>query len=1208
VGGTGKGVEGRTRKRTKRKDKKLEIRKKRISSNKLQGWTGFLQEVEALKAQWDTSAFIHLKGVEGIARSFVSSGLCGFADTPVLIICPDPSTRERVARELESLKCLMGDALPLLKEKRILQFPAWELTPYLDEWIHPRVASSRIKVLLSLLERRPTVILSTPEALAIKLVKPNHLRQSLLTLQKGEVLGNREEFLALLSARGYEHAVSTELPGDVSVRGGIIDLFSPTEDSPVRIELEGDEIATLRLFDPTTQRTIRHIDSYTISSVQELFPQRPLQDIRKHLYGLETSKEGKREIHRLLQALSTGENIENAIWLTPFLYDLQSDIYSYLPPATPILWWDPEEGLNRLAKFLDTARHRFEKRRESLPILPGPDTLFLRPETLSKRMEIFPLITFGLHVAMTKEVKTNDRFEGKPFSIETAKRHQPKHWPVSLIAEETARLKTHGFEVWIAEPSEKQREELRKKLIAFDQFLPVFASLPSPDKSGAPGILTMDIPQGFVFPQLKLAVLSRLRPWVPRQKATPKSSSDSIDITEIATFKEGDPLVHLDYGIGLYRGLKPMEVLGKQGEFLVMEYAKGDKLFVPIDKLDLVQRYVGTRETPPPLDTLGTTSWERKKRRLREDVAKMAKELLNLYATRKAVKGHAFHATTEGLEEFEASFPYQETPDQKRAIEDIYRDMASETPMDRLICGDVGFGKTEVAMRAAFKAVMEGKQVAVLVPTTVLAEQHHVNFSQRFAPYPVRVELLSRFRSRHIQKGIVSDLKKGKVDIVIGTHRLLQKDIAFRDLGLLIVDEEHRFGVTHKELLKKLSATVDVLTLTATPIPRTLQMSLSGLRDLSLINTPPRTRRPILTKIVRFRKDIITEGIERELARGGQVFFVHNRVKTISKMAKLIQGLVPSARVTYAHGQMDEKELEEVMLAFMHHEIDVLVCTTIIESGVDIPNVNTLFVHHAEQFGLSTLYQLRGRIGRSDRQAFAYFLIPHRAILPKEAIKRLQSLQEFSSLGSGFKLSMMDLNIRGGGDLLGRKQSGRIAELGFDLYLKIIEEEVKKIKGEWKEPPPPLDLKLPFPLFIPDSYIPDMGIRLTFYRRLSTLKTEGEIRDIREEMEDRFGSLPPDAQHLLDTVRLKMWLSEHGVITLHGKENEIIVGFSEESSVDRQHLISLLQTNPAQFKLSPSQKLIIRGKMPKDFSSYLTKLYSVLKQLMGYDRNAEEKR
>ncbi len=1192
--------------RKHREEEKAETGEKpSISRERGRGITAWDREITSLTEALSAGESIQLTGTHGIARSLIVQGLLNRLAGPVILVLPDIKTRQRVARELSDTARLLSSSKAT---EPPLTFPSWEVIPYMAEWLHPRISSQRVSTLYSLLHPRSAAILTTPEALMNRLVRVEAFKKGFLTLVAGMSL-DRDEFLQMLIERGYSHTVSTELPGDMSVRGGILDVFSPLEEAPVRIEFEGDEIASLRHFDPASQRTVRHVDQAVIGPVQEFYPPLPFTEVQKRLYALSLDRAGKQAVRRYLRALTVGDPLENRLWLSPYLFPLDADFFSYLPSDAPIVLWDAEECRANLAKAYEHTRTQYEKATASQPLLPDPDSLFVPYEILEERIVRHPLLNFGLAVTGTsRPMRIPSELEARNHEPSDRNRRPTSSWPIPVLVREALHLHHEGYEVWIAEPNEEKLRTLQEELAAKDLSLPVFPALASgPKGSASGGLLRKELRTGCLFPEIRLAVLTRSRPWRPVSRDAGKKEP-GLHFTELTAFKDGDPLVHLDYGIGLYRGLKHMEVLGKQDEFLEMEYARGDKLLVPIDKLNQIQRYVGSGEAPPPLDILGSASWARRKAKLREDVARIARELLELYAMRKALKGYAFSRETEELTAFEAAFPYQETPDQRKAIEDIYRDMASDSPMDRLVCGDVGFGKTEVAMRAAFKAVMEGKQVAVLVPTTVLAEQHYVNFSERFSPYPVRVELLSRFRRPAQQKAVVQELAKGTVDIVIGTHRLLQKDVRFRDLGLLVIDEEHRFGVTHKELLKKLSNTVDVLTLTATPIPRTLQMSLSGFRDLSLINTPPRARLPIVTKIARFRKDLVAEGIEREHARGGQVFFVHNRVKTIAKVANLIQELVPSTIVEYAHGQMDEKTLERIMLAFMRHEIDVLVCTTIIESGVDIPNVNTLFVHHAEQFGLSTLYQLRGRIGRSDRQAYAYFLVPHRAILPREAIKRLQSLQEYTSLGSGFKLSMMDLNLRGGGDLLGRRQSGRIAEVGFELYTRIIEEEVKKLKGTWTEPKAPVDLKLPFPTLFPESYLPDMGLRLSFYRRLSQVETLREVDDVEVELKDRFGPLPEEAQNLLNAVRLKIRLAACGVSALHGKKGEFTLSFEEDCPIDHQRLVTLLQSDPGHYRLTPAQKLVIRTDLPDSFREYAEKVLATLKQWVSCDKFSNRER
>jgi len=1160
------------------------------------GIAALAQEVERAFGAMRPGEPVLLSGVKGAARALVALGLCALSSAPVVVVVPDVKTRNRVISDLSRFREMAGPLFGFSDEVEIFPFPSWELTPYTDEWLLPGTAALRMKMLYHLTRSRRMVAVATPGALMHRLVARADLEAGIDVLEPGREVP-WEAWLQRLIRDGYTRSPVTGEPGDFSVRGGVIDLFSPLHAYPVRIELDGDEIASLRFFDRVSQRSLKPVERYIVSPAQETFPQNSPDKVRAALYALDVSREGRNEIRRLMRSLTEGLTVENRLWLAPYLCDLKGDLFSFAPENTRFLLWDAEACFAGAERAWRDAAARYEKALADFSILPPPGALFISPEEMKEKISRTPHVVFGLMVADTEAAQSFPALNSESVMTEAMGRGGGNAAPAAVV-HEAVRLKGAGYEVWIAEVSGKRRRLLQEALMSRGTVLPEVSCLSREGKGG--GIVPFRLSENFIFPELKAAFLTAVRPVERRPRP---ETGKTLQPSGVMALRDGEPLVHFDYGIGLYRGLKRMDVLGVRDEFLEMEYARGDKLFVPVDKLNLIQRYVGGGDTPPPLDVLGSAAWAGKKEKFREDVAKMARELLELYATRKAIKGHAYEMNTEGLDAFEADFPFRETPDQAKAIMDIYRDMAAETPMDRLVCGDVGFGKTEVAMRAAFKAVMGGKQVAVLVPTTVLAEQHFVNFTERFSPYPVRVELLSRFRDRREQREIISEIASGRVDIAIGTHRLLQKDVKFRDLGLLVVDEEHRFGVAHKELLKRLSAAVDVLTLSATPIPRTLQMSMSGLRDLSLITTPPRARRPVVTKVVRFRESVIREGIERELARGGQVFFVHNRVRSIARMREIIQELVPSAAVAYAHGQMDEGELEPVILAFMRHETDVLVCTTIIESGVDIPNVNTLFVHHAEQFGLSTLYQLRGRIGRSDRQAYAYFMIPHRAILPKTGLKRLQSLQEYSSLGSGFKLSLMDLNMRGGGNLLGHRQSGRISEIGFDLYMKIIEEEVKKLRGEWKAPPPPTDIELPFPAYIPEEYIPQMDLRLAFYRQLADADTPEAVPPLEEELRDRFGALPEEVKNLLEGVKLKLWLRDAGVTRLSGGKDAFTLTFSGENRMDTQKIVLLLETSPDAFSLSSDQKLLVRMRMPETPDGYCERVRSILKQFLVCDKN-----
>jgi transcription-repair coupling factor (superfamily II helicase) len=655
-------------------------------------------------------------------------------------------------------------------------------------------------------------------------------------------------------------------------------------------------------------------------------------------------------------------------------------------------------------------------------------------------------------------------------------------------------------------------------------------------------------------------------------------------------------MVHLDFGVGIYRGLEHIAIGGVEGDLLLLEYAGGDKLYLPVDRLALVQRYVGAEGLEPRVDRLGGAAWDRAKAKAREAVAEMAEELLQIYAARAVEKGFAFSPPDSLYKEFEASFAWEETPDQLSAIEDVIRDMASPRPMDRLVCGDVGYGKTEVAIRGAFKAVMDGKQVAILVPTTILAQQHYESFKKRFQDYPVTVEMLSRFRTVKEQKAILADAAAGTVDIIIGTHRLLQKDIKFKDLGLLIIDEEQRFGVTHKEQLKKMRATVDIMTLTATPIPRTLYMSMMGIRDLSIIDTPPVDRLAIKTFVARADDELIREAVMRELRRGGQIFFVHNRVQSIGAVAEHLAKVVPEAKIAIAHGQMHERELEKIMLGFMHGESNLLLCTTIIESGLDIPNANTLIVNRADNFGLAQLYQLRGRVGRSKVRAFAYFLLPPEGPIAPDARERLKILQDISELGAGFRIATHDLEIRGAGDILGAKQSGQIAAVGFELFTELLEETINKLKGEEQVERVEPEIKLRIPAFIPEDYLKDTNQRLVIYKKLTQATSEEDIADISEELNDRFGKPPLAAEYLMSVMQLRINFKKLLVKEAEFDGKRVILWFHEKTPVSPDIIIDMIRNNPKKYKFSPDFKLFAELS-DTTFDGVINETRNILKKL-----------
>jgi transcription-repair coupling factor (superfamily II helicase) len=668
-------------------------------------------------------------------------------------------------------------------------------------------------------------------------------------------------------------------------------------------------------------------------------------------------------------------------------------------------------------------------------------------------------------------------------------------------------------------------------------------------------------------------------------------------LASMAELKPGDYMVHIDHGIALYRGLQHISVGSVGGDFLLLEYAGSDKLFLPVDRLGLVQRYVGPEGSHPALDKLGGVSWEKSKGKARKNIEELAGELLEIYARRQLSEGFSFSPPDEMYREFEASFAWEETPDQLSAIQDVLADMQHSKPMDRLVCGDVGYGKTEVALRGAFKSALDGKQVGILVPTTILAQQHYETFRERLKDYPVTVEVLSRFRTPKEQKGILERLKKGDIDIIIGTHRLLQKDVAFKDLGLLIIDEEQRFGVKDKERLKSFRAVVDVMTLTATPIPRTLYMSMMGIRDLSIIDTPPVDRLAVKTIVSRFSEELIREAVLRELRRGGQIFFVHNRVQTIGKRAELLAQLVPEAKIAVGHGQMGEHELEKVMLGFMHGETNLLLCTTIIESGLDIPNANTLIVDHADKFGLSQLYQLRGRVGRSTQRGYAYLLIPSEAAISSDARERLRVLQEISELGAGFRIATHDMEIRGAGDMLGNRQSGTVTEIGFELYNQMLEETIARMRGEESVERVEPEINLKVPAFIPEAYVKDAGQRLVIYKKLTQAENEEDVLDVQNEVLDRFGKYPLATAYLFEIMKLRVLLKKLIVRQNDFDGKAVIISFHPRTPAPPDTIIGMMRSEPKKYQLTPDYKLVCTLK-DTSFEGILDMAKSVLTRLL----------
>ncbi len=1037
------------------------------------------------------------------------------------------------------------------EDVQVLEFPDTGTRPYeRAPWSHERIRR-RLDVLsrLTLAPNAPLVVVVSVHALVQPTVPPEHFLRYVRRYEVGQHV-SLAFMLASLHAMGYEHVTAVTVPGQYSHRGGILDVYPIQYDWPVRIELWGDEIDSLRLFDPITQRSVESITDVVVPPASEAILHRVPDDVARRLTALETS-----HLHDVAQAewreaigrLLAGQRFGGVECFIPYLYAPPGFFLEYLPPQALVMLddWD-EIALASADLERDALRARDEYiLRQELP--PNVGQAIFTWDNLRERLEGRRAVVLG------------DGPESADYGLEAAFTAAP-HFGGRLHEAVQALERQAGqqTQLVITRQAQTMREAMHHaRLTPIEQ-----PDVTTPPDDDTLTLVRGTLGEGFVLnapdgtPRLTLLTDAELYGW---KRATPRRIGNRRRRTTLENLLEeiapGDYVVHVEHGIGIYRGLVPREIQGVVREYLEIEYANNDRLYVPVHQADRVARYIGPTDAEPRIHRLGTTDWETARRQAKRAVDDIAEELLELYIAREQAEGFAFSPDTPWQLEMEAQFPYEETEDQLRAIEDVKRDMESPRPMDRLVCGDVGFGKTEVALRAAFKAVQDGKQVAVLVPTTVLALQHYRTFSKRLHPFAVEVEMLNRLRTPQQQQHILNRLAAGQVDIIIGTHRLLSDDVLFHDLGLLIIDEEQRFGVVHKEKLKQLRASIDVLTLTATPIPRTLHMALSGVRDLSTIDTPPEERLPVITRLLEWNDDTIRRAIRQEFDRGGQVFFVHNRVLSIYAMAQRVQALVPEARIAVAHGQMPERELEQVMLEFAEGGYDILVCTAIIENGLDLPNVNTIIIDHAERFGLAQLYQLRGRVGRSTRRGYAYLIHPPEQTLTYEALERLKTIREATELGAGFRIALKDLQLRGAGDILGARQSGHIAAVGFDMYTKLLAKAVEEKRAARGLAPaaaasimPPSISDDHGPLididaqaFLPHTYVPREVDRLRLYRRLAQARTLDDADDIEHELRDRFGPLPDPAATLLNVLRVRLLARAAGITAVRRRGDTLII-------------------------------------------------------------------
>jgi transcription-repair coupling factor (superfamily II helicase) len=1091
------------------------------------GWLAPLGSLPALAEARRTlaaSGRVALSGLVGPPRGLVPLLL---ARAPLLVVVPRERDVDETAQDLRTLAA--EAALP----GAVLALPAPGPPPFRGLPRHADASARRAAALLQ--ARAARALVASPASLLRPSLSPHLLETRVVSLRAGDEM-TPEILLEALEEGGYAREDPVTAPGQVARRGGILDVFPSDGAEPVRLEFFGDTVESLRRFDPDTQRATGPVDALVTLPLADVFATRSVLAALPAVLAARFA--GRRELAPFLESLERGLPPEGLVELVALVPGATVPPWAHLPPG-PVAVIEPEAVRQEARDFWARAVEDHQRRGEG--VTPDPAEALVSLADLEARLSAAPLV----------EVREVDTSGGGP--VHFACRPAPTYaGDLRRLADDLREARgTTVVLLGNTGRADRLADVLR------EDGIPVGDGTRVLPRVGA-------LSRGFDLPEAGLQILADgdVFPEEVHLHARGRRRGLRSFLSDFRDLKTGDLVVHEEHGIGRFLGLETLEIGGTTREFMVLGYQAGDKLKVPVESFDRIQKYASAEGARPAVDRLGSGAWEKTKTRVRKAMRDMAQELLRLYAERKARPGHAFSGESPWQREFEEAFEYEETPDQAQAIAEVASDMASPVPMDRLVCGDVGYGKTEVAMRAAMRAVLDGKQVAVLAPTTVLAFQHWKTFRKRFAPFPVTVEMISRFRTAREIKAVLARAAAGGVDVLIGTHRILSKDVVFRDLGLLVVDEEQRFGVAAKEKLKHLKTTVDCLTLSATPIPRTLQMGLSGIRDMSVIETPPRDRLAIQTSIVKFSTDVIASAVRQELLREGQVFVVHNRVESIYSLASLVQRLVPEARVAVAHGQMPEAGLEKVMLAFVEGRADVLVATTIVENGLDIPRANTLIVNRADRYGLGQLYQLRGRVGRSDRRAFAYLLVPPDTVLSEIARKRLAAIREFSDLGAGFRIAALDLELRGAGNLLGGQQSGHIQAVGLDLYVKLLEQAILELRGEPAGEAPRAALHLRVEMRIPPAYVPETHQRLSIYKRVSQVRAPGEITLLREELRDRYGPPPPEVEGLLRFAELRLRAEALAVLQVDAASRALALRLDARTPLQADALVRVVRERP----------------------------------------------
>ena len=1095
-----------------------------------------------------------------------------------VVVTPDTRSAVRLSRILSELS-----------SQNVCLFPDWETLPYDTFSPHQEIISSRLSALFHLQNAKKGIFLLPISTLMQRICPPQYLQHNVLLIKKGDRLVI-DKMRLQLEAAGYRAVEQVLEHGEYAVRGALLDLFPMGSAVPFRLDFFDDEIDSIRTFDVDTQRTLDEINSINLLPAHE-FPtdDKGIEFFRAQFR--ETFGEIRRDPEHIYQQISKGTLISGIEYWQPLFFSEMATLFDYLPEQT--LFVDMENNQMQGERFYQDAKQRYEQRKVDpmRPLLP-PEKLWLNVDEVNRRLKSYPRITFK-----AEKVRSSVRQKNLPVAAlpEVTIQSQQKE-PLGQLRQFIEHFKGN---VLFSVETEGRRETLLDLLSPLKLKPKQIQSLEQAENEKF-SLLVSSLEQGFIIEQsLPVAIIGEANLLGERVQQRSRDKRKTINpdtlVRNLAELKIGQPVVHLDHGVGRYGGLVTLDTGGIKAEYLLLNYANESKLYVPVTSLHLISRYVGGSDESAPLHKLGNEAWAKSRQKAAEKIRDVAAELLDVYAQREAKKGFAFKYDREEFQQFAATFPFEETYDQEMAINAVISDMCQPKAMDRLVCGDVGFGKTEVAMRAAFLAVMNHKQVAVLVPTTLLAQQHYENFKDRFANLPVNVEVLSRFKTVKEQKQILENLAEGKVDILIGTHKLIQSDVKFNDLGLLIIDEEHRFGVGQKEKIKQLRANIDILTLTATPIPRTLNMAMNGIRDLSIISTPPARRLSIKTFVRQNEDLVVREAILREILRGGQVYYLHNDVASIENTAEKLTALVPEARVIVGHGQMRERELERVMSDFYHQRYNVLVCSTIIETGIDVPTANTIIIERADHFGLAQLHQLRGRVGRSHHQAYAYLLTPPPKMMTKDAERRLDALENLDNLGAGFILATHDLEIRGAGELLGNEQSGQIESIGFSLYMELLDAAVKALK-EGREPSleeltqQQADIELRVPSLLPDDYLGDVNMRLSFYKRIAAAESKSELDELKVELIDRFGLLPDATKNLLQIAELRLLVEPLKVVRIDAGTQGGFIEFSPKAQVNPDKFIQLIQKEPIVYRFDGPLKF----KFMKDLSDNKVRLEFVV--------------